>query len=120
MDKLQESNLEGTGAACPYVLKDEPSGKTTWMGKELLKEPRESKRMYHLWKEGQATQDVARSCRKKTREAKAQLEPNFATSVKDNNKYFYKYINGKRRGEDNLHSLLGMGGSIGPVTPPHS
>lgn len=44
--------------------------------------------MYHLWKDRQATQgifkDVAKSCRKKIREIKAQLEPNFATSVKDN------------------------------------
>lgn len=48
------------------------------MVKELLKELREKKRVYDLWKEGQATQemlkDVARSRRKKIREAKAQLE----------------------------------------------
>lgn len=57
-------------------------------------------------------QDVARSCRKKIREAKAQLECNLATFVKDNLKCFYKYINGKRRGKDNLHSLLDAGGML--------
>lgn len=70
---------------------------------------------HHLWKEGQVTQelfeDVARSCRKKSREIKVQLELNRATSVKDNNFFFFnKYKNGKRRGKDNLHSLLDAGG----------
>lgn len=45
--------------------------------------------MYHLWKEGQATQGmfkgVTRSRRKKIRETKAQLEP---TSVKGNKSIF--------------------------------
>lgn len=42
----------------------------------LLKELREKKKVYHLWKEGLAIQemfrDVARSCRKKIRETRAQ------------------------------------------------
>lgn len=55
--------------------------------------------------------DVARSCRRRIREAKSQLELNLATSVKDNKKYFYKYITGKRRGKDTLHTLLDAGGN---------
>jgi len=31
--------------------------------------------------------------------------------VKDNNKYFYKYINNKRRARDNLHPLLDIEGN---------
>ena len=45
-------------------------------------------------------------CREKIRKAKAQLELNLATKVKENNKYFYNYINSKRRAGENLHCLL--------------
>ena len=45
-------------------------------------------------------------CREKIRKAKVQLEPSSATKVKDNNKYFYKYINSKRGARENLHPLL--------------
>lgn len=59
------------------------------------------KRIYHLWKEGQVTwedyKDVTRSCRKKIKRDKAQLELHLATTVKDNKKGFYKYIDSKRR-----------------------
>ncbi|NXQ34777.1 LORF2 protein, partial [Alaudala cheleensis] len=51
-------------------------------------------------------------CRKKIREAKAQRELSLATSLKNNKKYFYKYINGKRKDKDNLHSLLNAGGNL--------
>lgn len=64
-----------------------------WMDKEVLKELRETKRVYHLWKEEQISQemfkDVTRPCRKKIRETKTQLELNLATAVKDNKKCFY-------------------------------
>lgn len=53
-------------------------------------------RVHHLWKEGQAAQevskDVVRSCRKKIKEAKAQLEVNLAPSVKSNKKCFYTLL----------------------------
>ncbi|TRZ09501.1 hypothetical protein HGM15179_017597, partial [Zosterops borbonicus] len=87
-----------------------------WMGNEVLKELRNKKSMYHLWKEGQVSQEVfkgvARACRKKIREAKAQLELNLANFVKDNKKSFYKYINGKRKGKINLCSLLDAGRNL--------
>jgi len=35
-----------------------------------------------------------------------------ATKVKDNNKYFYKYISSKRRTRENLHPLLDAEGSL--------
>ncbi|GAB0175842.1 mitochondrial enolase superfamily member 1 [Grus japonensis] len=46
------------------------------------------------------------------RRAKAQLELNLATAIKDNTKCFYKCIDSKRRAKENLHPLLDAGGNI--------
>ena len=51
-------------------------------------------------------------CREKIRKAKGQLELNLATKVKENTKYFYKYISGKRRARENLHPLLDAEGNL--------
>ena len=51
-------------------------------------------------------------CREKIRKAKAQLELSLATKVKDNNKYFCKYINSKRRARENLHPFLDAEGNL--------
>ena len=51
-------------------------------------------------------------CRDKIRKAKAQLELSLATKVKDNNKYFCKYINSKRRARENLHPFLDAEGNL--------
>ena len=71
---------------------------------------------YGLWKSGQATYDdyryVANMCREKIRKAKAQLELSLATKVKDNNKYFCKYIYSKRRARENLHPFLDAEGNL--------
>ena len=48
---------------------------------------------------------------RKIRQAKDQLELNLASKVKDNNIYFYKYINSKRRARENLHPLLDAEGN---------
>ncbi|KAK4824609.1 LOW QUALITY PROTEIN: hypothetical protein QYF61_016878 [Mycteria americana] len=65
---------------------------------------------------GQATQeeyrDLIKSCREKIRKAKAQLELNLATVVRDNKKCFYKYSNNKKRAKENLPPLLDAGGNI--------
>lgn len=50
-----------------------------------------------------------KSCREKIRKVKVQLQ--LATAVKDNKKWFYKYINSKRRAKKNLHALLEAGGT---------
>ena len=71
-----------------------------------------------LWslESGQATYDdyryVVKLCREKIRRAKTQLELNLVTKVKDNNKYFYKYINSKRRARENLYPLLDTEGNL--------
>jgi len=57
-------------------------------------ELRGKKRVFHLWKNQQATQEDCkdvRSCGEKMRRAKAQLEVNLAAAVKDTKKCFYKY-----------------------------
>ena len=51
-------------------------------------------------------------CREKIRKAKAQLELNLATKVKENNKCFYEYINSKRRAREDLHPLLDAEGNL--------
>ncbi|KAK4822331.1 hypothetical protein QYF61_013030 [Mycteria americana] len=87
-----------------------------WLKGELWLELRGKKRVYELWKKGQAAQedykDVMTLCREKMRGAKAQLELNLASAVKDNKKCFYKYISNKRRAQENLHPLLDEGGNI--------
>lgn len=40
--------------------------------------------------------DIVRLCREKVRRAKAQIELNLATAVKDKKKSFYKYVSNKR------------------------
>ena len=50
--------------------------------------------------------------REKIGKARAQIEQNLATKVKDNSKYFDKYINNKRRARENLHPLLDAEGSL--------
>ncbi|NWW70266.1 RTXE polymerase, partial [Climacteris rufus] len=88
----------------------------SWRDNEVLKELRNKESIYHLWKEGQVSQvvfkEVARACRKKIREAKAQFELNLATLVKDNKKCFYKYINDKRKGKTDLCCLLDAEGNL--------
>ncbi|NXR73268.1 PO11 protein, partial [Pycnonotus jocosus] len=90
----------------PVCRKMSQQGKRpTWMGNEVLKEVGNKKRMYHLWKEGQVSQEVFKR-------AKAQFEIKLASFVNNNKKCFYKYINGKRKGNTNLCSLLDMGGNL--------
>uniref|UniRef100_A0A8B9VG58 Reverse transcriptase domain-containing protein n=1 Tax=Anas zonorhyncha TaxID=75864 RepID=A0A8B9VG58_9AVES len=99
---------------CPKM--SQRGRRPAWLNRELWLELRRKKRVYNLWKIGQATKedykDVARLCRDKIRKAKAHLELNLATAVKDNKKRFYKYINTKRRTRENLHPLLDAGGNL--------
>ncbi|KAK4832410.1 hypothetical protein QYF61_022545 [Mycteria americana] len=83
-----------------------------WLNRELWLELRKKGRVYHVWKKGEDCKDVMRLCREKIRRAKAQLELNPATAVKDNKKCFCKYISNKRRAKKNLHPLLDAGGNI--------
>jgi len=55
---------------------------------------------------------LERSYREEIRKAKAQLELRLATVVRDNKKYFYQYINSKKRVKENLNPLLDATGNI--------
>jgi len=63
-----------------------------WLNREDLQRLRKKKRVYHLWKKGQVTQEeykgLVRSCREEIRKAKAQLELRLTTVVRDNKKCF--------------------------------
>ena len=87
-----------------------------WMSRELLLRLRKKKRVYVLWKKGQAIRgdykEVAKVCREEVRKAKAQLELRLATAVKENKKSFYKYISGKRRTKDNFYPLTDAAGNV--------
>ncbi|KAK4817527.1 hypothetical protein QYF61_019113 [Mycteria americana] len=82
---------------------------------QIWLELRKKRRVCDFWKKGQATQEdykgVARLCREKIRRAKAELELNLATAVKDNKKHFFKYISSRRRAKENLQPLLDGGGN---------
>ena len=80
------------------------------MSKELLVELRQKRKVYGMWKEGQATWEeyrkVVKACRDAMRKAKVHLELNLARDVKDNNKGFFKYISSKQKTRDNVGPLL--------------
>ncbi|KAK4810854.1 hypothetical protein QYF61_008826 [Mycteria americana] len=109
--------LKAQEQAVPMCRKTSRRGRRpAWLNRELWLELRKNRRVYDLWKKVQATQedhkDVVRLCREEIRRAKAQLELNLATAVKDNKKCFYKYINNRRRAKENLHPLLDAGANI--------
>jgi len=86
-----------------------------WLNRELLLGLRKKRRVYHLWKKGQATPEeyrgLIRLCREEIRKAKAQLELKLATVIRDNKKCFYKYINNKKNAKESLHPLLDVRGN---------
>ncbi|GAB0207904.1 mitochondrial enolase superfamily member 1 [Grus japonensis] len=87
-----------------------------WLNRDLLLELRRKKKVYACWKQGQATwedyRDAAHLCREKIRAAKAQLELKLASTVGDNIKGFFKYVNNKRRTRENIGSLLDENGHL--------
>ena len=48
-------------------------------------------------------------CRAEIRRSKDQLEINLASTIKDNNKCFCKYVSSKRKTRESLHLLLDAG-----------
>jgi len=86
------------------------------MSKELLLELRQKRKVYVMWKEGQATSEeyrnVVRACRDATRKAKFHLELNLARDVKDNKKVFFRYISSKRKIRENVGMLLNKVGAL--------
>ncbi|KAK4823963.1 hypothetical protein QYF61_008349 [Mycteria americana] len=113
---FKEEVLKAKEQAVPRCQKVSRRGRRpSWLTRELWLELRKKRRVYDLWKKGQATQEdykgVARLCREKIRRAKAELELNLAAAVKDNKKHFFKYISSKRRAKENLQPLVDGGGN---------
>ena len=114
---LKTEILKAQEQAVPECCKASRRGRRpVWMSQELLLRLREKKRVYVLWKKGQATwgdyKGVAKVCREEVRKAKTQLELRLSTAVKDNKKSFYKYINGQRRTKDISHPILDAAGNV--------
>jgi len=87
------------------------------MIKELLVELRWKRKVYGMWKEGQATweefRNVVRACREETRKPKVHLELNLARDKKGNKKGFFNYISSKRKTRENMGPLLkGVGALV--------
>ncbi|PKU42582.1 adaptin ear-binding coat-associated protein 1 [Limosa lapponica baueri] len=98
---FKEEVLKAQAQAIPVHCRARRWGKRpAWLNKEIGSQLREKRRVYGLWKKGQATQEdykgVVKLCREKIRKAKAQLELNLALDVKNNKKNFYKYISGEK------------------------
>lgn len=76
----------------------------------------EKRTIYHFWKKEHATweeyRNFIRSCRKKIRERKSQLEISLATLIRDNKKWVCKYISNEKRAKENVSSLLDVEGNI--------
>ena len=87
-----------------------------WLNRDLWLDLKNKRKVYGLWKSGQATYEdyryVVKLCREKIRKAKAQLELSLATKAKVNSKCFYKHINSKRKSRENLHPLLDTKGNL--------
>ncbi|PKU48587.1 rna-directed dna polymerase from mobile element jockey-like [Limosa lapponica baueri] len=103
--------------AVPMCRKTSRQGRRpAWLNRDLLLDLRNKRRVYNLWKRGQAShedyKEVVKLCREKIRRAKEQLELNLATAVKDNKKCFYELINNKRRIRENLPPLSDAEGNI--------
>ncbi|XP_053905560.1 uncharacterized protein LOC128849191 [Cuculus canorus] len=108
---LKSEILAAQEQAIPVFRKRSRRGeKPAWWSREISRCVNNKKKLYVLWRKGQASwvdyREEVRSCREKIRRAKAQLEIKLAKSVKDNKKSFYKYINRKRRMRENIQSLL--------------
>ncbi|KAK4817214.1 hypothetical protein QYF61_003738 [Mycteria americana] len=113
---FKEEVLKAQERALPRCRKTSQRGRRpAWLTRELWLELRKKRRVYDLWKKGRASQEdykgVARLCREKIRMAKTELELNLAAAVKDNKKYFFKYISSKRRAKENLQPLVDRGGN---------
>ncbi|KAK4816199.1 hypothetical protein QYF61_012664 [Mycteria americana] len=113
---FKEEVLKAQERAVPRCRKTSRQGRRpAWLNRELWPELRKKRRVYDLWKKGQASQEdykgVARLCREKIRRAKAELELNLATAIKDNKQYFCKYISNKMRAKENLQPLVDGGGN---------
>ncbi|PKU33655.1 hypothetical protein llap_16036 [Limosa lapponica baueri] len=122
-----EKVLEGRGAQESWtVLKDhllqdqercipkkKKSGKKArrpaWINKEVLDKLKNKKEAYRRWKQGRVDwveyRETVRVARNQIRQAKAQIELNLATDIKDNKKNFYRYVRDKGKTREDVGPL---------------
>jgi len=99
---------------CVRMSKKSSKGgrRPAWMSKELLVKRKWKRKVYGMWKEGQATweeyRNVVRACRETMRKAEAHLELNLARDVKDNKKDF----SSKQKTRKNVGLLLNEVGAL--------
>ncbi|KAK4818823.1 hypothetical protein QYF61_019860 [Mycteria americana] len=91
--------LRSTGADNPIVSAVKQAEQKASLA-ELLVELKRKKKLYDLWKQGQASQEGYRAM------AKAQLELKLASVVSDHKKGFFRYVNCKRRSKENVGPIL--------------
>jgi len=86
------------------------------MRKDLVAELRRKRKVYGMWKEGQAIweeyRNVVKACRDATRKAKMHLALNLARDVK-NKKGFFNYISSKWKMRENVGPCAERGGCPG-------
>jgi len=112
---LNEEALKAQEQAGPMCCKTNPWGRQpAWLNRGLLLGLRTKRRVYHLWKKGQATQKehggLVRSCTEELRKAKAQLELRLATVVRDNKKMFLQIHPQQKEGQGKCPPLIGCEG----------
>jgi len=113
---FREEVLKAQEQAVPTCRKTNRRGRqSAWLNRERLLGLRQKRRVYHLWKKGQQTQEqyrgLVRVSKEEIRKAKAQLELRLTTAVRDNKKCFYKYFDNEKRAKENLHPLFDAGGN---------
>jgi len=86
-------------------MKKEPLAELTW-----------KRKVYEMWKKGQATweeyRNVVKACRDAIRKAKVHLELKLTRDVKNNKKGFFNYISSKWKTRDNMGMLLNKVGVL--------
>lgn len=88
---LQEGNHKPVGAGCPHMSKEKQEWKKRSLAEQTAlagSQEGEKRRVYDLWKKGQASQadykDILKLYREKIRRVKAQGELVSDTTIKDN------------------------------------
>ena len=85
------------------------SRKPAWMNKILPDKLKHKKEAYRERKQAQVTweeyREIAQTARDQVRKAKALTELNLARDIKGNKKCFYRYVNDRRKGKENVGLL---------------
>ncbi|KFP01038.1 hypothetical protein N300_09760, partial [Calypte anna] len=114
---FKDHYLQAQDQSVPMVRKSSKGARRpAWLKKELLGKLKWKRKIYRSWKGGLVTWEeyrtVVRGCREAIRKAKASLELNLASQVKDNRKCFFKYIANKTNTRGNIGPLRNEMGAL--------